>query len=394
MPELLPVAVDPARLPVFLEALTAMLEGSGPALLPYAAGTPEPSTPSGPFPDDLGIVASTSGSTGPPKRAALTRANLIASAAATHERLGGPGQWLLALPAHHIAGMQVLLRSLLARQAPILLNLDQGFDPADIGDALAWAPPGRHYTSLVPVQLQRVLDHAEGARALRTFDAVLIGGASCPPALLAHARSEAINVVTTYGMSETAGGCVYDGKPLNGTEVHFDDDGRIGLSGPMVAAGYLSQGPANSVFDTAPSGERRFWTDDLGAFENGALRVLGRRDDLIITGGLKVAPRLVEEAALALPGVDDAVAVATPSDKWGQAVSLAVASDHSLSIAAIREDLRGSLPAHALPTRLIVLSSLPTRGPGKPDRAAIASMDEWQNWSTPRGFTRRSACPE
>lgn len=379
MPTIRPVAVDPDRLPEYVEALTAMLEGTGPALMPYAADTTEPDVPDGAVPDDLGLVVSTSGSTGTPKRAALTRAALIASATATHARLGGPGQWLLAMPAHHVAGTQVIIRSITARRSPVLLNLTDGFDPTDLVDALAWMPPARRYTSLVPTQLQRVLDHDDGADALMAFDGVLVGGAATAPVLLQRAREAGVAVVTTYGMSETAGGCVYDGAPLDGTEITLDD-GRIGLSGPTVAAGYLGDPERTAAaFDLAPSGQQRFWTDDLGELHNGALRVLGRRDDVIVTGGLKVAPRVVEEAALALRGVAEAVAVGTPHEEWGQAVSLALVGESHLPLDAIREALREALPAYALPRRVLWCPTLPTLGPGKPDRGAIVRMPGWQN---------------
>lgn len=381
MPEIRPVAVAPDRLPAYVEALTAMLEGTGPALLPHAADEPAPQLPSGPAPDDLGLVVSTSGSTGAPKRAALTRANLVASATATHDRLGGPGQWLLAMPAHHIAGTQVLVRSILARRPPILLNLADGFDPVDIVDALAWAPPSRRYTALVPTQLARILDDERALAALTTFDGVLVGGASTSPGLLSRAREAGVAVVTTYGMSETAGGCVYDGVALDGTTVSVDDNGRVGLSGPTVAAGYLGDPDRTAgAFDTHPdTGVRTFWTDDLGEVHEGRLRILGRRDDVIVTGGLKVAPRTVEEAALSLPEIRDAVVVATPHDEWGQAVSLAAVTATHLTLREVRDALRDALPAHALPTRLLTLAQIPTRGPGKPDRGAIAAMAGWQN---------------
>ena len=381
MPEIQPVAVDPDRLPAYVEALTAMIEGTGPALLPHPAHEQPPALPTGPLPEGLGLVMSTSGSTGRPKRAALTRANLMASATATHDRLGGPGQWLLAMPAHHIAGTQVLLRSIVARRPPVLLSLDGGFDPTDLADALAWVPPGRRYTSLVPTQLGRVLDEPEALTALETFDAVLVGGASTPPALLERARAAGVRAVTTYGMSETAGGCVYDGVALAGTSVHLDETGRVALSGETVAFGYLDDPERTErSFDLDPdTGHRRFWTDDIGELSDGRLRIVGRLDDVIVSGGMKVAPRLVEEAALGLPGVRDAVVVATPHPDWGQAVSLAVVAADPLDLTTVRESLRPTLQAYALPTRVLTVPEIPTRGPGKPDRGAVAALPGWQN---------------
>lgn len=385
---MLPITVSPDRLPLYLQALTAMVEGDGPALLPYPEGAPAPGIDQkdlAGLPDDAGLVVSTSGSTGTPKRAVLTRAALRASAVATHHRLGGDGQWVLAMPAHHIAGTQVLIRSILARRAPLLLNLTHGFDPADLVDALAWAPPGRRYTSLVPAQLRTVLSDPRATTALATFDGVLIGGASSAPALLSQAREAGVRVVTTYGMSETAGGCVYDGEPLAGTRITIAQDGRIGLAGPSVATGYLGDPDrTTAVFDTDPdTGDRRFWTDDLGSVTAGRLSVLGRIDDVIVSGGMKIAPRVVEEAAADLPGVAEVVVVATPHEHWGQAVSLALVPTPGTgappTLPQVRDALRHRLPGYALPTRLLVLDAIPTRGPGKPDRGAIAARTQWQN---------------
>ncbi|YAL83789.1 o-succinylbenzoate--CoA ligase [Dermacoccaceae bacterium W4C1] len=384
MPDLRSFPVHPDRLPLYLQALTEMIEGTGPALLPYAADAPTPNlSPEdlAKLPEDAGLVMSTSGSTGTPKRAVLTRGALTASARATHQRLGGDGQWVLAMPAHHIAGTQVLLRSIVVRRSPVLVAGSGSFDPLDLADALAWSPPGRRYTSLVPTQLRIALDHEAGVAALAQFDGILIGGASCPPQLLHKAREAGLPVVTTYGMSETAGGCVYDGEPLPDTRVHLGDDGRIALSGPSVAHGYLGDPERTAAaFDLDPeTGHRRFWTDDLGEFVQGRLRVLGRRDDVIVTGGLKIAPRVVEEAALTLPPIREAVVVGTPHPKWGQAVSLAVVADDEIDLGEVRDQLRSALEASALPTRLLILRSLPTRGPGKPDRGAIAALTGWQN---------------
>ncbi|KNX36237.1 o-succinylbenzoate--CoA ligase [Luteipulveratus halotolerans] len=385
MPQLEPFAVDPARLPAYLEALARVFDGSGPALLPYAAGTPEPrvSYDAADLPDDLALVMSTSGSTGEPKRAMLTRANLEAGAHATHARLGGAGQWLLPMPAHHIAGTQVLVRSLVTSANAMLMNLENGFTATDFADAVAWMMPSRRYTALVPTQLTRLLDDPDATAALQRFDGVLLGGAASSQTLLARATDAGVTVLPTYGMSETAGGCVYAGRPLDGTTVTIADDGRIGLSGPTVAACYLGD-PARTAaaFDVDDTGRRRFWTDDVGELaDDGTLHVLGRRDDLITTGGLKVAPRVVEDAAVSLADIAEAVAVGTPDAEWGQAVSLAVvpAGGSTPSLRQVRDRLRDALPAHALPRRLLVLDALPTRGPGKPDRAALAADTGWQN---------------
>lgn len=385
MPALVPYAVRPGDVGAYRSALGRALDGSGPALAPDSAALPD-----GPLPGDLALVVSTSGSTGSPKRAMLTAAALRASADATHERLGGPGQWLLAMPAQHIAGTQVVIRSL--RAGTDLLVLDR-FDVDGFVSLTTQLSHERAYTSVVPTQLGRLLDAAP--ESLRRYAGVLLGGAAASPTLLTHAADAGVRVLTTYGMSETAGGCVYDGVPLAGVSVELEDDGRITLSGATIAHGYLADpGRTAAAFDLASS-PRRFRTDDLGEVRDGVLRVLGRRDDVIVTGGMKVAPQVVQDAAAALPGVADAVALALPDPEWGQVVALAlvptgfghaqrgtfdpIRRSEKWTVREVRDALRAALPAYALPRRLLVLDALPLRGPGKPDRVALAALPGWQD---------------
>ena len=382
--EPLAVPAGPASLPL-LPRLAAALAGGAP-VLPYAASSPPPSLPapdvSG-MPDDLAVVVGTSGSTGSPKLAMLTTGALRASAAATHDRLGGPGQWLLTLPAHHVAGLQVLLRSVHAGTEPVVMDLTDGFTPTAFVTATARLATGvRHYTSLVPTQLARLLDHAGGTEALAAHEAVIVGGAALPPSLRARAGAAGVRVVATYGMSETCGGCVYDGRPFPCTDVALDDDGRVRLGGATLAAGYLGRPDLGAAaFVRGADGIRRFLTDDVGHLDDdGRLHVDGRLDDLINTGGLKVAPRVVEEAIEAhVPGVREVVVVGTPHPEWGQAVSALVvvgpdAPPDPVTTADLRARLRDVLPAHALPVRVLQAAEVPLTGPGKPDRRSIAAM--------------------
>ncbi len=395
---LVPLAV-PAGPPVLevLPALRAAVGGTGPALAPHPAGEPAPDLPPAGMPSGMpsgtALAVGTSGSTGLPKRALLTTAALHASADATHEYLGGPGQWLLAMPAQHIAGLQVLLRSLRVGLPPVVADLRDGFGAAAFAGAVGGLDrTSRHYVSLVPTQLRRLLQDSDrgrrgqsrgagrdsrGADLLRRFDAVLLGGAPCPPALLQRAADSGVRVVTTYGMSETAGGCIYDGRPLAGTHVRLGAGGRVSLGGATIAAGYLGRDDLTAAaFSTDTDGTRWFHTDDVGELDvTGRLRLLGRVDDLINTGGLKVAPRLVEQALVSeLTTVVEAVVVGTDHPQWGQAVSAAVVLTEGAdppTVTEVRGRLRGILPEHALPRRLLTLEALPLRGPGKPDHAAI-----------------------
>ena len=336
-------------------------------------------------PDGVAVVIRTSGSSGTPKRTMLTADNLVASVTATNDMLGGAGRWLLAVSALHVAGMQVLVRSVVAGTTPEVLDLNDGFDPGQFADATDRmnTPSDRRYTALVPTQLTRLLDDSAGLRALRGFDAVLVGGAALSAADRERAAAVGVRVVTTYGMSETAGGCVYDGRPLPVTEVHIDNDHHVVLGGATVALGYLGQPRLTAdAFAVDADGVRWFRTDDLGAFDDdGRLEIRGRAGDLINTGGLKVAPGPVEDAiARFVPGVVDAVVVGTPHPTWGEAVSAAVTLRRGAPTPSLRDAraaLRGVVPDHALPQRLLVLGSMPQRGPGKPDRRAlIAAFSE------------------
>lgn len=385
-----PVAVPSGRSVLeLLPALRAALSGDGPALLPHAGREAPPAAlapgePLGDAEDDphdptVAVVA-TSGSTGPPKGALLPASALLASASATHDRLGGPGHWLLALPAHHVAGLQVLLRSLVTGTEPTVLDLTEGFRAEAFTEAVGAMPGVRRYTALVPTQLRRLLAAGAGpTEALARLDAVLLGGACAPAPLLDRAAEAGVRVVTTYGMSETCGGCVYDHVPLDGVQVRVDGDGRVHLAGPVVARGYRGAGPASSeAFSTDPSGIRWFRTDDAGRLDpDGRLAVLGRLDDVIVTGGLKVSPGVVEAALLAMVGVAEAVVVGVPDDEWGQRVVAAIVPAAGCmlpSLDDVRREVGRRVGAHAAPHRLLVLDRLPQRGPGKPDRASVARL--------------------
>ena len=208
--------------------------------------------------DDVAVVVSTSGTTGTPKGAMLTAAALTASADATHRRLGGPGRWLLALPAYHIAGLQVLVRSVIAGSAPVALS--SRFEAAELTDAVSAMGRGRRYASLVAAQLDKALSDDSAVAALAELDAVLIGGGPMPARVAETAAAVGISVVRTYGMSETAGGCVYDGVPLYGVRVRIDLDGRIALGGATLAKGYRNPPEIDPFAEPG-----WFLTDDVGA---------------------------------------------------------------------------------------------------------------------------------
>ena len=344
------------------------------------------------------LILRTSGSTtGTGRLIAMSTAALMASARATHARLGGPGTWLLPLPAHHVAGLQILIRSLEAGTEPVVVDTSAGFSPTALAEALrsarrsTGAAVSRLYVSLVPTQLVRVLQDPQARRALAGADAVLLGGAAADPALLARARGAGVTVVTTYGMSETGGGCVYNGRPLEGVEIAIQSPdaegaGRILISGPVLAEDYLHTPGRNLSASEGfhRSGARRVLaTSDRGRLHpDGRLEVLGRLDDVIITGGVKVEPRHVEEALTGIDGVAEACVVGLPDEQWGSTVVAAVVLEPGRQPggpkrgdgAALREAARARLDGAHAPKRVLVLEALPLRPSGKVDRCEVARL--------------------
>ena len=406
-------SLEPFEVPTGAAVLDLMprladaLAGAGPALLPVPAADPRAADiliralaaghPLAPGEDDdadpTAFVVATSGSTGSPKGALLPTSALLASARSTRTFLAGddprPAHWLLALPVHHVAGLQVLQRSLVEGTTPTVLDTSTSFTAARFAAAAHATPGPIRFVSLVPTQLQRVLTDAEATAALAGFDAALIGGAPAPPSLLSRAAEAGIRVVTTYGMSETCGGCLYDGRPLDGVKVTTDRFGRLALAGPVVARGYRRR-PGDTAFDIDEAGRRRFRTDDIGEFVGadpdgdrgaGRWRVVGRADDVLITGGVKVAPAAVEATLAAVPGVADVVLTGVPDAEWGQLLVAVIVPARAGRPAAgspdpdaLRATVGGVHGAAATPRVVVLVDEIPLRGPGKPDRAAIRAL--------------------
>jgi o-succinylbenzoate---CoA ligase len=359
-----------------LAALDDVLHGRSSALLPVPNGIDRSALEAlrvgEGIDDDVALVATTSGTTGTPKGALLTAAALTASAVATHDRLGGPGRWLLTLPSYHIAGIQVLVRSLLAGWAPVELDVSAGFDVSQLPSAVDELGPGRRYTSLVATQLAKALDDPAATEALAGLDAVLIGGGPAARPVLDAAASAGVTVVRTYGMSETAGGCVYDGVPLDGVTLRIDD-GRIVLGGPTLAKGYRNP-PDPDPFAEAGW----FRTDDIGVVDDsGVLSVLGRVDDAISTGGLTVLPQPVEAALRTHPAVADCAVFGLTDERLGQRVVAAIVlarGSGAPTLDTLRAHVARTLDQTAAPRELHIVDALPMRGIGKVDRSALIRL--------------------
>jgi len=314
---------------------------------------------------DAAVVVATSGSTGTPKGVVLSRNAIRASVEAMRIRLGGAGDWALALPTHYIAGLMVLARACLSgtRAVPVrsdLSNLQQA----------AGSLSQRRYISLVPAQLDIGLHRDDATEALASFSAVLVGGAPASLGLVERARDAGITVVTTYGMSETCGGCVVDGEPLPGVAIELADHGRILIGTSALFSGYRLR--PDLTAEALVDGKLR--TQDRGSWEAGNLMILGRMDDIVITGGHKVDLSDVEHSVQRWAAEHDAAAtvVGVPDPVWGTTV-IAV-SDAPSSLQDLQAVVRAWLPAYAVPRELIYLDQLPRLISGKTDRTAIRSM--------------------
>ena len=405
-------------------------------------------------PESIALVVGTSGSTGAPKQTALSVRALRASARATerffadYPSIGSskprrvvsedPAQWLLALPVHYVAGAQVLTRSVLAGTAPVVaasVTDRVSFTPEVFLNAAERLSCARRFVSLVPTQVHKLLEAAEASPALGSeiydalgqFTGILLGGAPASASLLAAARELGLNVVTTYGSAETAGGCVYSGTALPGVRLrvipedaglldsfvasaaadagqngdsapgHTKNTGRVWLGGEHLASGYMGDSARTaSHFFVDADGCRWYRTDDYGSLtpsapnapEDGgasALSVLGRSDDVIITGGVKVSARAVAAVLESHPAVREAAVMGIPDAHWGSAVAAAitlrgVSAAQSASDAPratcdmLREFCTDKLGAAGTPKYLRIFADFPTASTGKPDLRAIYSM--------------------
>jgi o-succinylbenzoate---CoA ligase len=393
--------------PRLLELLAAALDGSGPAIAPLDARLPSarlaalvealgPDSVEGPdgvttirsgqekgVAEGTAVIAPTSGSTGVPKGVELSAAALLHSARASLARIGArPGErWLCCLPAVYIAGLQVLVRSLVSGTDPVL---------AERADAQTVAASGCAHVSLVPTQLQRLLGSREGdlSTPLTGFRSVLLGGATAPAGLLDAARAARVPVVTTYGMTETSGGCVYDGIPLDGVRVRIGDDDRIWIAGPVLFSGYRQGGPGGdrgtgsppvsggSLEGVVPPGPTQWLrTGDLGRMDSaGRLVVRGRADDVINTGGYLVVPDEVAAVLQTCPGVRDVAVVGQPDPEWGaRVVAVVTPADPAdpPTLELLRLHVQQRLPRYAAPSRVVMVDAVPMLPSGKHDLARL-----------------------
>jgi O-succinylbenzoic acid--CoA ligase len=333
-----------------MDHLASALVGTGPAL----CFTP---TNRAHVPNSITVVVTTSGSSGGSKEVGISARALISSARATNEFLGAKiGEiWSLFLPLTHVAGINILTRS-----------LELGTTPIDLRNATHY--PRTNFTAVVPTQLFRALHGDDLLLAhLQHCRAVLVGGAALSESVLHLAKESGISVVTTYGMTETCGGCVYDGTPISGVEVDTRD-GQIRIKSPTIASTYLNDEDAwnQAMVDGW------FVTNDLGTLVDGKLTVAGRADDVIISGGEKISLSAVERALQEKFTENEFAAFSIPDAEWGSALHIAIAGDHSISTQDIALYLEECLGVVAKPKGFLILSTLPLIGVGKVDQKALA----------------------
>lgn len=326
-------------------------------------------------------VVFTSGTSGSPRGVVLSRRAFAAAAAASEANLGWQEEdrWLLALAPAHVGGLSILIRCLLARRCLVLPGARNA-----AGLARTMSEQRVTLVSLVPAMLAALLDLEPTWQPAPHLRAVLLGGAAASPRLLARAADLGIPVLTTYGLTECCSqvttqragtvnrGELGAGPPLPGVELAIRADNAIAVRSPQLLSAYLPAHPE----PLDPEG----WlvTGDVGRLDAaGNLHVLGRLDDLIVTGGEKVAPLEVEAALLECPGVSAACVAGAPDPFWGQVVgALVVPAPGSppLDLALVRGFLTRHLASYKHPRRLVPVAEIPLTAAGKPDRAAAARL--------------------
>ena len=348
--------------------------------LPEEAGRPEP--------ERTFTVLYTSGTSGRAKGACLSRANFLASAEAAMERLGPvvAERWLACMPLFHVGGLSILMRSV-RFGGPV--RLLPRFDAAEVSEALDDGDIAA--VSLVPTMLSRLLAYRGTRPAPSELKAVLLGGAAAPPELMARALAAGYPVCPTYGLTEAcsqvataapppAGASRAEPmRPLQGTELRIVHDGRevppgtpgeILVRGPTVMRGYLFDQPATAK---ALQGG---WlhTGDIGCLdEEGGLRVLDRRDDLIVSGGENVYPAEIEAVLLECPGVEEAgVAGVADDDLGARVVAWIVAAPGTVpDVAGLQWYCRGRLAGFKRPREFRFVAALPRNAAGKLQRRRL-----------------------
>jgi len=381
------------------KSLREALDGTGPAIIPVPESPDyvvqailsacKPDNINFPLEtDDIAVAVATSGSTGTPRGVLLTTHALTASAQAFGMRFGVHARWVVALPVHRIAGLMVLVRCFV-HDSPFEI------DPS-VGGARTFEAPTFYATtmrarrlcdsdgrslmiSLVPTQIARLIEAGPvGLDALRAYDVVLSGAAATPQPMLEKLRNAGVNVVVSYGMSETCGGCAFDGQPLDGVTISLAtqdeaEPGRISISGPVVADGYRLR----PDIDALTFVDGRMLTHDVGKLDSaGLLHVLGRLDDVVTVGGVNVSLSAVEALIRHHNAIDEVAIVDVADAAWGSLpiaylVSHDSAASESQLVAEIRNVVAERIGQAATPREFFFVNALPMLDSGKVDRLTL-----------------------
>jgi len=312
---------------------------------------------------EISLVVATTGSTGSAKEVGLSAAALIASAQASNKYLGASvgDTWSLLLPTTHVAGINVLVRCLELKTEAMDLRKHQG------------EYPQVDFTSIVPTHLFRALNgDAHLLKHLVDAKAVLVGGAALSDALKAQASTAGINIVTTYGMTETSGGCVYNGQVLAGVEVKLIEESRIAIKGAVLATSYLN----DETLWNEQMQDGWFLTSDFGRIDDGKLIVEGRVDDVLIVGGVNLSIAAIERFVQNRYPALTFAAFGVKSAQWGDSLHLAIAGDVLADEKKITEFLIEGFGPEAKPRGFLAISELPLIGIGKVDRKKLAQLQQ------------------
>ena len=312
-------------------------------------------------PSRISVVVSTTGSSGTSKEVGLSASALLSSARASNKALGAEfgNSWSLLLPLTHIAGINVLVRALELGTEPIDLRNHQG------------EYPRADFTAIVPTQLFKALNGDQQLLAhLVDAKAVLVGGAALTTDLHLQAEKAGINVVVTYGMTETSGGCVYNGLPLDGVEISITPENRIAIRGTVLAHTYLG---AEALWETQCK-DGWFHSSDFGRIENEKLIVEGRSDDVIISGGENLSLSAIESSLHAHFPHKNFAAFSVKDSKWGDALHVAIAGDGFQSEEEIAQYLSEQFGDFSKPKGFLHLPELPLIGIGKVDRKKLTEL--------------------
>ena len=376
--------------------LSALAGGPAIGLVPPASPALEAAvnmaiTPDTPLEsDDIVAVLPTSGSTGTPRGVLHTAETLFTAAEAAQQRLGGPARWLLALSPVHAGGFMVLVRSIadgrgLVMAMPEANRFDLDYFVSVVKEETSGRRPVR--ASLVPTQVRDIVT-AGHIDTLARLDAVLIGAAATPPDLLEALRVAGVKVYSTYGMTETAGGVVWNGEPLPGVTVSVDSatsgPGVISISGPTVALGYRGRPDLTAGQFTTTGGVRTFTTSDLGSITAGSglapvhLTITGRVDDVVQVAGTSVSLKAVEAVLQVHPALVDAAIVGLDDNRLGTLVVAVVVTldeiDADELSTLLRAHVTDSLGRQAAPREVVVVDALPMLESGKVDRQALQAL--------------------